>query len=77
MGWDSIQELKECYKDGSVSKDDFAAALRAHHVAVKAMKSPQREAAAKFEASGEIGYPCCAYLKLFPEADANPIDFIP
>ncbi len=40
---ESIQELKDCYKDGLFSKDDFAAALRAHHVAVNAMKSPQRE----------------------------------
>ena len=27
---DAIQELKECYKRGLVSKEDFAAALRAH-----------------------------------------------
>ena len=44
---ESLKELKECYKDELVSKEDFAAALRAHHVAVKAMKSPQREAAAR------------------------------
>ena len=49
LGFDnSIQALKECYKDGFVRKDDFAAALRAHHAAVDAMKSPQREAAAKW-----------------------------
>ena len=42
---DSIQTLKKYYKDGVVSKEDFAAALRAHHAAVKAMKSPQREVA--------------------------------
>jgi hypothetical protein len=42
---DSIRALKACYKDGHVSKDDFAATLRAHHAAVEAMKSPQREAA--------------------------------
>ena len=41
----SIKRLKEFYKNGDVSKEDFAAALRAHHAAVKAMKSPQREAA--------------------------------
>ena len=51
---DSIQELKECYKDGSVSKDDFAAALRAHHAAVNATKSPQREAAARADEAGMI-----------------------
>ena len=44
----SIQALKEFYKDGDVSKEDFAAALRAHHAAVKATKSPEREAAAKY-----------------------------
>ena len=42
---ESIQALKKCYRNEIVSKDDFAAALRAHHAAVKAMKSPQREAA--------------------------------
>eukprot|EP00984_Skeletonema_dohrnii_P021170 scaffold10510_cov84-Skeletonema_dohrnii-CCMP3373.AAC.4 len=41
----SIQTLKEYYKRGLVSKDDFAAALRAHHAAVEATKSPQRDAA--------------------------------
>jgi TPR repeat protein len=42
---DSIQRLKQCYADGQVSKEEFAAALRAHHAAVEATKSPQREAA--------------------------------
>ena len=47
LGFDlAIQELKICYKYGLVSKDDFAAALRAHHAAVDAFKSPQREVAA-------------------------------
>mmetsp|Transcript_35527 Transcript_35527/g.72674 ORF Transcript_35527/g.72674 Transcript_35527/m.72674 type:complete len:85 (+) Transcript_35527:2-256(+) len=44
---DSIQALKECYKYGDVSKEDFAAALRAHQAAVDATKSPQRDAASK------------------------------
>ena len=49
LGYDnSIQALKECYKNGDISKDDFAAALRAHHAAVEATKSPHREAAAKY-----------------------------
>ena len=49
LGFDpSIHDLKEYYKDGSVSKNDFAAALRAHHAAVNETKSPQREAAAKY-----------------------------
>ena len=47
----SINGLKEYYKSGFVSKDDFAAALRAHHAAVDATKSPQREAAAKYFAT--------------------------
>ena len=41
----SLEALKISYKDGLVSKEDFAAALRAHHAAVNAMKSPQREIA--------------------------------
>ena len=44
----SIQMLKECYKHGFVSKEDFAAALRAHQAAVDATKSPQRDAAEAF-----------------------------
>ena len=43
---DAIQTLKKCYKGGAISKEVFAAALRAHHVAVNATKSPQREAVA-------------------------------
>ena len=47
LGYDlSIEILKECYKDGDVSKDDFAAALRSHQAAVDATKSPQRAYAA-------------------------------
>jgi len=41
----SIQEVKDLYAKRFVCKEDFAAALRAHHAAVDAMKSPQREAA--------------------------------
>ena len=43
----SVEMLKQGYKSGSVSKEDFAAALRAHQAAVDATKSPQREAAAE------------------------------
>ena len=43
----SVEMLKQGYKSGSVSKEDFAAALRAHQAAVDAIKSPQREAAAE------------------------------
>ena len=41
----SVEKLKEFYAQGGVNKEDFAAALRGHHAAVDAMKSPQREAA--------------------------------
>eukprot|EP00984_Skeletonema_dohrnii_P014494 scaffold6090_cov129-Skeletonema_dohrnii-CCMP3373.AAC.2 len=41
----SIKALMEIFKEGYVSKDDLAAALRAHQAAVDATKSPQREAA--------------------------------
>ena len=46
----AIKSLKGCYKDGLVSKEDFAAALRANQAAVDATKSPQREEAAKYYA---------------------------
>jgi len=44
---DSIQELRGEYADGTISKESFAAALRAHphQAAVDATKSPQRDAA--------------------------------
>ena len=45
----SLEGVKTLYKDGFVSKDDFAAALRGHHAAIKATKSPQREEAAAYE----------------------------
>eukprot|EP00577_Skeletonema_sp_RCC1716_P025581 CAMPEP_0113431682 /NCGR_PEP_ID=MMETSP0013_2-20120614/33718_1 /TAXON_ID=2843 ORGANISM="Skeletonema costatum, Strain 1716" /NCGR_SAMPLE_ID=MMETSP0013_2 /ASSEMBLY_ACC=CAM_ASM_000158 /LENGTH=174 /DNA_ID=CAMNT_0000320697 /DNA_START=490 /DNA_END=1013 /DNA_ORIENTATION=+ /assembly_acc=CAM_ASM_000158 len=45
----SIRAAEECYKRGGlVSKEDFAAALRAHQAAVDATKSPQRDAAEAF-----------------------------
>eukprot|EP00984_Skeletonema_dohrnii_P019695 scaffold9471_cov81-Skeletonema_dohrnii-CCMP3373.AAC.3 len=43
----SVGELKQGNEEGLVSKDDFAAALRAHKAAVDAMKSPQRQTAAE------------------------------
>ena len=46
LGFDhSLERVKILYKDGHVSKEDFAAALRGHHAAIKATKSPQREEA--------------------------------
>ena len=44
----SIKELMRMFKEGFVSKDDLAAALRAHQAAADATKSPQREAAEEF-----------------------------
>jgi len=51
---DSVEMLKQGYKEGSVSKEDFAAALRAHQAAVDSMKSPQREAAATANLVAEL-----------------------
>ena len=41
---DSIKALTDAFKDGLVSKEVLAVTLRAHHAAVVATKSPQREA---------------------------------
>jgi TPR repeat protein len=51
---DSLKELREQYVDGNISKEDFAAALRAHQAAVDATKSPQREAAEEYFRSKSI-----------------------
>ena len=45
----SMEGLKEGYPDGLVSKEDFAAALRAYQAALDATKSPQRDKAAEYE----------------------------
>jgi len=45
---ESIKSLMDLFKIGKVSKDDLAAALRAHQAAVEETKSPQREAAEDF-----------------------------
>ncbi len=42
---ESVNNLRMGYEKGVLSKEDFAEALRAHQVAVDAMKSPQRDAA--------------------------------
>ena len=46
----SIKTLMDEFRSGSgiVSKEDLAAALRAHQAAVDATKSPQREAAEEY-----------------------------
>ena len=50
LGFDhSLERVKDLYKEGHVSKEDFAAALRGHHAAIKATKSPQREEAYAYE----------------------------
>eukprot|EP00577_Skeletonema_sp_RCC1716_P026250 CAMPEP_0113388138 /NCGR_PEP_ID=MMETSP0013_2-20120614/8922_1 /TAXON_ID=2843 ORGANISM="Skeletonema costatum, Strain 1716" /NCGR_SAMPLE_ID=MMETSP0013_2 /ASSEMBLY_ACC=CAM_ASM_000158 /LENGTH=157 /DNA_ID=CAMNT_0000271105 /DNA_START=443 /DNA_END=916 /DNA_ORIENTATION=- /assembly_acc=CAM_ASM_000158 len=41
----SLDNLKVCFRGGLVTKEDFAAALRAHQAVIEATKSPQREAA--------------------------------
>eukprot|EP00984_Skeletonema_dohrnii_P009716 scaffold3733_cov77-Skeletonema_dohrnii-CCMP3373.AAC.5 len=41
----SVEMLKQGYLEGVLSKEDFAAALRAHQAAVDATKSPHRDAA--------------------------------
>jgi hypothetical protein len=46
---DSVKILTEMFKEGFVSKEDLASALRAHQAAVNATKSPQREAAERGE----------------------------
>ena len=45
----SLDAVKEGFRRGLVSKEDFASALRAHQAAVEATKSPQREAAEESE----------------------------
>ena len=44
----SIDKLRMLYTAGILSKENFAAALRAHQAAVDETKSPQREAAEEF-----------------------------
>ena len=43
----SLHNLKEAYREGLISKDDYADALRAHQDAIEAVRSPQR---AEFDA---------------------------
>jgi len=45
---DALEVLRGEYAKGRISKENFAAALRAHQAAVDATKSPQREAAEGF-----------------------------
>jgi TPR repeat protein len=44
----AIKELKGLYAEGAISKENFAASLRAHQAAVDETKSPLREAAEEY-----------------------------
>ncbi len=61
---DSLGNLRIIYQEGLISKDDLAAAIRAHQAAIDATKSPQRDAAAAFMSKcvSFINYPLCWYL---------------
>ena len=48
---DSLTNIRECFLDGEVTKDEFEKALRSHKEAADEMKSAQREAAASVLAS--------------------------
>ena len=49
LGYDkSLKCLREIYKAGLMSKDDFTAALRSYQTAIAETKSPQRVEAAEF-----------------------------
>jgi tetratricopeptide (TPR) repeat protein len=45
---DSIEALRKEYAQGRISKENFAASLRAHQAAVDETKSPQREVAEEY-----------------------------
>eukprot|EP00985_Skeletonema_marinoi_P027278 scaffold22152_cov73-Skeletonema_marinoi.AAC.2 len=44
----SLKFLMHAFRSGMISKEELAAALRAHQAAVDATKSPQREAAEEY-----------------------------
>jgi hypothetical protein len=46
---DAIDTLRKEYAKGGISKENFAASLRAHQAAVDATKSPQREEAEEYQ----------------------------
>ena len=47
----SLEEIKECFMHGLVTKADFEKALRAHKESKDEMRSDQREATAAFAAA--------------------------
>ena len=48
---DALEQVKEYYRLGFVSREDFAAALRGHQAAIDAKKSDQRKEAADYLAN--------------------------
>jgi TPR repeat protein len=48
----ALEAVKEGFMDGSVSKEDFEAALRGHQAAIDATKSRQREEAERARREG-------------------------
>jgi TPR repeat protein len=56
LGDDSaLEQVKQCFQGGWVSKDDYEAALRRHQAAVDATESTQREEAYAFFAQNNVG----------------------
>ena len=52
-GYDvALNLLKKGYKEGHVTKDEYAEAIRSHRISVDLMKSPEREEAAIFGSGG-------------------------
>ena len=45
---EALEEVKQGFTDGHVSKDEYEAALRGHQAAVDATKSTQRDAAEEY-----------------------------
>ena len=52
----SLKNIRICFLNGHVSKDDFERALRAHKEAADEMKSDQREAAAAAARSAQAAH---------------------
>ena len=48
---DSLENIKQMFKDGWVTKDDYAKALRVYQACLNEIKSPQRDEAAAFDDS--------------------------
>ena len=48
----ALNLLKKGYKEGHVTKDEYAEAIRSHRISVDLMKSPEREEAAIFGSGG-------------------------